>query len=96
MFAVTVTLHITPAHWDTFVPLMAQNAARSLADETGCHQFDVATDPAHPHEMFLYELYTDAAAFDVHLNTAHFKTFDTSTAHMIADKTVRTYAQVVQ
>ncbi|MBT8155125.1 antibiotic biosynthesis monooxygenase [Epibacterium ulvae] len=94
MFAVVVTFQINPSDLAAFKPAMLANAATSLADETGCHRFDVCTDPARPHEVFLYELYTDAAAFDAHLASAHFKAFDAQVAHMIASKSVATFAKV--
>jgi len=94
MFAVVVTFKIVPDDWDRFLPLMHQNAATSLSIEPGCQRFDVCTDPDRPHEVFLYELYTDRAAFDGHLTSDHFKAFDTATAGMIAAKQVATYTQV--
>ena len=94
MFAVIVTFQINPSDWAAFLPAMRDNAATSLAQEAGCHRFDVCTDPARPHEVFLYELYTDAAAFDAHLSSDHFKAFDARVAQMVASKSVATYAQV--
>lgn len=75
---------------------MLENAAASLRDETGCHQFDVATDPARQNEVFLYELYKDSAAFSEHLAASHFKSFDASTRDMILSKDVKTYEKVHQ
>jgi quinol monooxygenase YgiN len=93
-FAVCVTLQIEPGRMDAFMPLMRANAAASLRNEAACHQFDVARDAARPDEVFLYEVYTDAAGFDAHLQTDHFKQFDAAVADMVAQKDVRTYAQV--
>lgn len=95
-FAVCVTFEIAPGRMDDFMPLMLRNAWTSLAEESGCRQFDVLTDPSLPNEVGLYELYTDAAAFDAHLASAHFKAFDAATADMIATKSVRRYTQVAQ
>ncbi|MEO0484549.1 MAG: putative quinol monooxygenase [Pseudomonadota bacterium] len=94
MYAVVVTFKIDPSAAAAFEPLMRANAATSLADEPLCHRFDVCTDPARPGEVFLYELYADAAAFQVHLDSPHFQAFDAATRDMILDKDVRTYAQV--
>ena len=94
MFAVVVTFRIKPQAWDDFMPLMVENARKSLSGEPGCHRFDVCTDPARPGEVFLYELYADTTAFDAHLASPHFKAFDTAVAAMIADKDVRTYTAV--
>ncbi|MBW4708970.1 antibiotic biosynthesis monooxygenase [Roseobacter sp. YSTF-M11] len=96
MFAVVVTLSILPDRLEEFLPLMHRNATASLTEEPGCRQFDVATDPTRPEEVFLYELYVDEAAFQAHLTTEHFRTFDAATGDMIARKSVTTYAQVVQ
>ncbi|MEL7253232.1 MAG: putative quinol monooxygenase [Pseudomonadota bacterium] len=94
MFAVTVTFDIHEDQMGAFLPLMQQNAQTSLADEPGCLRFDVCTDPARPAEVFLYEIYEDAAAFDTHLASPHFKAFDAQTRAMITAKVVKTYAQV--
>ena len=96
MFAVTVTFRISDGEMDNFLPLMLQNARASLGLEPDCHQFDVCTDPERSGEVFLYELYTDAAAFQAHLDSAHFKKFNAETAGMVADKQVRLFAQVAQ
>lgn len=93
-FVVTVTFQIKPDQMAAFMPLMIDNAVTSRLQEEDCHQFDVCTDPDHPYEVFLYELYTDKAAFDVHLASAHFQTFDAKVADMIASKSVRTYQTV--
>lgn len=94
MFAVCATFQIDPAQMAAFMPLMHTNAQASLTHEEGCHRFDVLTDPARPGDVFLYELYTDAAAFQTHLESAHFKVFDQAVASMITEKNVRTYEEV--
>lgn len=96
MFAVCVTFQLNPGSADAFLPLMRQNASTSLQAEKGCHQFDVLTDVNKPNAVFLYELYTDKAAFDVHLASAHFQTFDAAATPMIATKDVQTWDTVAQ
>jgi quinol monooxygenase YgiN len=96
MIAVVVSFSLHPGTQDHFLPLMHENAKTSLRDEPGCHQFDVATDPERPEEVFLYELYVDEAAFQAHLKTPHFASFDAATAEMIASKDIRTFRKVQQ
>ena len=96
MYAVCVTFQIEQGAMAAFLPLMHDNAKTSLATETGCLQFDVLTDGAHPQEVFLYERYADRAAFDTHLQSAHFKPFAAATQHLIAAKDVRTWSEVAQ
>lgn len=95
MFAVVVVLTVKPGQMAAFLPLMRENAAASLRDEAECHRFDVALDAARPDQVLLYELYTDAAAFEVHLQSAHFKRFDAAVAPMLAGKDVQTWAEVL-
>lgn len=95
-YAVCVTFTLHPDKMTAFMPLMIANARTSLADEMGCVQFDVLTDPDRPDEVFLYELYDDRAAFDAHLGTAHFQAFDAAVGPMIATKDVRTFTQVAR
>ena len=71
---------------------MQANAAASMRDEPGCLQFDVGTGPDHT--VFLYEVYTDEAAFGAHLQTPLFKSFDAAVAEMIAVKDVRAYTRL--
>ncbi|MDX8350587.1 putative quinol monooxygenase [Cognatiyoonia sp. IB215446] len=96
MYAVCVTLTLKPGKATEFMPLMLENAQLSLRDEPDCHQFDVATNSHDPDAVFLYELYTDSAAFDAHLTSAHFRAFDTATHNLIAEKTVHTWDRVTQ
>ena len=91
MYVVTVVFAAKPEHLDDFLPAMNANAQASLEREEGCHQFDVCQDPENPNVIFLYELYTDRAAFDVHLASEHFQDFNALTADWVADKQVRTF-----
>ena len=86
MFVITVEFQIKPEHIDDFMPRMIENAEASLTKEPGCHQFDVCVAPDDPTKIFLYELYTDKAAFEAHKQMEHFKAFDKNTANWIAKK----------
>ncbi len=91
MYVVTVEFEIKAEKLDEFRAQMIANATASREREPGCRQFDVCADPAKPERIFLYEIYTDRAAFDAHLATEHFKAFDRTVAPWIASKAVRTY-----
>ena len=76
MFVVTVTFVIKQENLEEFMPAMTRQAHNSLTREQGCLQFDVCQDQDKLERIFLYEVYTDRAAFDAHLETAHFLDFD--------------------
>ena len=93
MFAVVVTIEVKQGQMPAFLPAMMENARASLG-EPACQRFDVLTDPARPDEVFLYELYDDAAGFEAHKATPHYKVFDGIVTPLIAAKTVKTYSSV--
>ncbi len=91
MFVVTVTFVAKSGDAEAFRARLRRQAADSLGGEPGCHRFDVCADPAAPGRIFLYELYSDEAAFKAHLETPHFKDFDRDVAPWIEEKTVATW-----
>ena len=94
MLAVIVQFHLRPAFMDAFTAAIVDNARASRLSEPGCRQFDVCRDPAAPQLFFLYELYDDEEAFQVHLATSHFKAMDELTAAWVERKTVWRYQRI--
>jgi quinol monooxygenase YgiN len=94
MYVVTVTFEVHADQVDAFRPLMLKQAETSVSQEPGCQQFDVATDPQRPTVFYLYELYTDRAAFDAHLASSHFVSFDAAVQPMLTGKTVQTFDRI--
>lgn len=93
MYAVTVTFQIRVGRMDEFLALMTANARTSRENEPGCQQFDICRSDD---QVFLYELYDDRAAFDAHLASAHFKTFDAAVAEMIEEKQIALFDEVIR
>lgn len=91
MFVVTVTFEIHAERSAAFLAAVQENARLSLEQEPECHRFDVAVGENGPEQVFLYELYTDRAAFDAHLASAHFKAFDAEVSDWVASKKVQTF-----
>lgn len=93
MYIVCVTFELHPDQAASFMPLMTAQARNSLRLEPGCHQFDICRSEEGS-VVFLYEKYEDKAAFDAHLASDHFRSFDAAVSKMIARKTVQTYQLV--
>ena len=89
MIIVWVGFEIDLASLDVFLPIMQKNASESVANEVGCHQFDILQDPQNPTKIFLYEIYDDAAAFELHKQTSHYLEFNQASSEMITSKSVR-------
>jgi quinol monooxygenase YgiN len=94
VYVVIVEFTIHAEHADAFMAALLTNALASREGEHGCRQFDVCTAPGDRTRVFLYEVYDDKAAFDAHVRTAHFATFDRETAPWIAHRSVRLLERV--
>lgn len=94
MFGVLVEFDIKDGQISAFKEAVCKQAEDSLTSEPDCHVFDVAHDKDAPNTIILYELYTDAAAFDAHLKSAHFKAFDANVSDLVAAKRVRAFTLI--
>jgi quinol monooxygenase YgiN len=66
-FANVVTIEVAPGRRDQVVTLLLAHKAR-LKDEPGTLQFEVLLPKDDDTKVRVYEMYRDAAAFEVHLN----------------------------
>jgi (4S)-4-hydroxy-5-phosphonooxypentane-2,3-dione isomerase len=91
LYVVWVTFALRPGSQEAFIELVSDNARRSLA-EPGCRRFDVLLPVAADAPLALYEIYDDAAAFDAHLATRHYREFAAAAAPLVVHKAVQAYA----
>ena len=94
MLAVCVDFEIDLTSLDAFLIIMMKNASVSLASEVGCHQFDIAQDQQNPTKIFLYELYDDAVAFELHKNASHYLEFNDAISGMVNKKSIRLFEKI--
>jgi autoinducer 2-degrading protein len=78
------TFDIVPGRMDEFLPLLGAHRDRCLKDEPGTVRFDVLRPRNDEHQVMLYEVYTDDAAFQVHWNGPHVARMRAETAGMVA------------
>ncbi len=88
MYVVLVEFTTHAERFEIFLERVRQQARDSLGLETGCHVFDVCISAERDNYVLLYEVYTDRAAFDTHLASAHFHDFDATVRNWISDKKV--------
>ena len=91
MFVVTVTFEVEAAHSADFAAAVTTQAKNSLDLEPDCLRFDVCRDPDRDGRIVLYEIYRDAAAFDLHLASDHFKAFNALVEPWTRSKAVETW-----
>jgi (4S)-4-hydroxy-5-phosphonooxypentane-2,3-dione isomerase len=87
-FVVTVDFEVHAGKLGEFMPLMLDNAEKSRTLEAGCDRFDVLLPDDSGEHVFLYEIYRDEAAFDVHLETEHFLKFNERSAPLLKGRTI--------
>jgi quinol monooxygenase YgiN len=93
MYVVTVEFKIKSKHSAHFRQAIRQQAQNSLSLETDCHQFDVCLDPEDDTKIFLYEVYSDSDAFQRHLKSDHFITFDATVNDWVEHKSIYTWVK---
>jgi quinol monooxygenase YgiN len=89
MFVVVAAFEVNPADQERFLAVAHEDASRSAEREPACRQFDVCVDPAREGSILFYEVYDDAAAFEEHKRTDHFKNFDEGSRPLIVRSDVR-------
>ena len=92
MFVITVRFSIKKEHSETFNARVRRQAADSRTAEKGCLRFDILSDPKDPTRIFLYEIYADEAAFEVHLTTPHFLSFKADTQDWVESAAVERWS----
>lgn len=77
-FVVVTEFTLKPCELDAFLALTHAIASASLADEPGCFAFDVLVTDSESMYVLLHEIYRDREAFDLHLKTLRYASFETS------------------
>ena len=81
-FANVVTIEVVPGRKDEVLALLLAHKAR-LKDEPGTLQFEVLLSRDEDTKVRVYEMYRDAAAFEVHLNGPSLAQWKKETAGMV-------------
>jgi autoinducer 2-degrading protein len=71
----------------SFRARLSQHARTSLANESGCHQFDVYQDRSDDTLFLLIESYESEAALELHRKSAHYKAFRSDVAEWVTERT---------
>jgi len=86
MRAIVASFKVKPDCVDAFINAAKADAESSVANEPGCHQFDVNVDPKNPTHFTFYEVYDDQDAIDVHRAAPHFKIFFDAIQNLIEER----------
>ena len=88
MFVITVDFEIKNEYVNQFRSRVLQQAKDSLNHEDKCVTFEVCFDEKNINKVFLYEIYQDKDAFDYHLKSDHYLSFDKDVKNWVTKKIV--------
>ncbi|TPL71448.1 putative quinol monooxygenase [Mesorhizobium sp. B2-3-15] len=89
-FVVIPEFRVRPEVKAAFFEAALDDARHSLADEGGCHRFDVVCPEGAEDTVVFYEVYDNRAAFEAHLQTPHLKRFQAAMRTLgVAETVVR-------
>ena len=88
-----VDIDVVPGQIDAHLAALKENGAAAV-HEPGCHEFDITVSPKEPNHVFIFEVYDNAAAFEAHRATDHFKKYAATTKDMVAKRDARAFTSV--
>ena len=88
-----VDIDVVPGQIDAYLAALKENGAAAV-HEPGCHEFDITVSPKEPNHVFIFEVYDNAAAFEAHRATDHFKKYAATTKDMVAKRDARAFTSV--
>ena len=95
-YAITVEFLLKPGSMKAFRKLIDGNAQNSLDLEPGCRRFDVLVPYSSEDKIFLYEIYDDQPAFEAHLKTEHFLSFNQLSSELVISKNIAKFELVYE
>jgi quinol monooxygenase YgiN len=72
MYVIIAPIQIKEGSKDEFLAALLPNAQGAANTEPGCLRFDVIQDAGDPNRVWVYEVYTDEAAFRAHGQSEHY------------------------
>jgi quinol monooxygenase YgiN len=81
-------LEIDPAQLDAFAAAAREVGQASVRSEDGCLVLYAVVEKRVPGRVRVFEIYRDAAAYQAHLQTPHFKKFRATTDAMVRSRTL--------
>ena len=76
-------LEIDPAQLDAYKLALKEEIATSIRVEPGVLTLYAVSLKEHPEQIRLFETYRDAAAYESHIQSPHFKTYKDRTRQMV-------------
>lgn len=76
-------LEIDPAHLEHYKAALQEEIATSIRVEPGVLTLYAVSVKDHPTQIRLFEIYANAAAYETHLQSQHFRKYKSGTVGMV-------------
>lgn len=94
MLVVTVNFKAKSDKVEEFREAILYQAKSSRENEAGCRQFDVVQSSEDPTQFFVYEIYDDEAAFEIHKDSPHSARTKEAVADLLDERDLRIWNKI--
>jgi (4S)-4-hydroxy-5-phosphonooxypentane-2,3-dione isomerase len=81
-----VDIAVVPGTIENYLAAIKEVAAATIKTEPGCSEFDITVSRKDPNHLFIFEVYDNAAAFDAHLKTDHYRKYAAAAKDIVAKR----------
>ncbi|HEY4189262.1 MAG TPA: putative quinol monooxygenase [Candidatus Limnocylindrales bacterium] len=85
-FVRVAEIEVDPAHREAFVSAVKEEMAESVRVESGVLAIYAVAEKDRPSHLRFFEIFASEAAYDAHLESAHFRKYRTTTESMIRSR----------
>ena len=89
-----VDIDVVPGQLENYLVAIKEVGAAAIKTEPGCSEFDVTVSQKDPNHLFIFEVYENAAAFDAHLKSDHYKKYAATAKDVVAKREVHSLFSV--
>lgn len=76
-------IQVDPAQLDSYNAALKEQMATAVSVEPGVLTYYAVADKANPSHITILEIYADTAAYQSHIQTAHFKKYKATVQNMV-------------
>ena len=76
-------IQVDPAQLDKYNAALKEQMATAVKVEPGVLSYYAVADKADPSHITIFEIYADTAAYQSHIQTAHFKKYKATVQNMV-------------
>jgi (4S)-4-hydroxy-5-phosphonooxypentane-2,3-dione isomerase len=90
-----VNIDVVPGQVENYLAAIKEVGAAAIKTEPGCSEFNITVSQKDPNHLFIFEVYDNAAAFDAHLKSDHYKKYAAAAKDIVAKREVHPLSSVV-